>query len=298
MEPVGFTPMDRPMYMTISEGKMYILLRAPFSDETSGLISYDISAEGTLTNPSGILSTRGVVACHLCADHQQIYAVNYISGSVIRFPERLKVHSGNSIHPTRQTSPHTHFIGLAPDQKHLLVTDLGTDQIVVYDKELNKISVVSLPIGHGPRHLVCHADGVHVFCVNELASTVSVLRYENSKLLLLDTVSALPEGYTGESTAAAIRCIGNQVYTSNRGHDSVSIFTFRQERLFLKDIIPTHGGSPRDFIITGQYVLAANETDNSICMLSLEEPERYRKYVCSHPICLVTDDLSAGNMQI
>jgi len=289
LEPGAFTPMDRPMYMIISGRRMYVLLRSPFGTQESGLISYDIVPDGSLRNPSRIQSTQGEVACHLCTDGNSVYAVNYLSGSVIRMPDRRVVHTGNSIHPARQAGPHTHYVNSTPDQKYLLVTDLGTDQIYLYDKELSPRSHTAVPAGHGPRHLAFHEDGCHVFCVNELKSTVSLLKYTDGRLLLTDTVSTLPEGYTGESTSAAIRCVGNTVYTSNRGHDSISVLDFTGDHLRLRTTIPTFGQGPRDFIIMGDRILAANEKEHTVSVISLSEHRLISQTQIQFPVCIVSD---------
>lgn len=286
-KPVSFTPVDRPMYMTISGNQMYVLLRAPFDSQESGLIAYDIAQDGSLQNPSSIQSTHGEVACHLCARDNTVYVVNYISGSVIKMPDRVVVHTGQSIHPTRQESPHTHYVQFTPDGLYLTVTDLGTDKIYLYDRELALHATVQIPAGHGPRHLTFHEDGHHAFCVNELASTVSLLLYENGKMQVLDTVQTLPDGYTGESASAAIRCVGNTVYTSNRGHDSISVLDFRNEKLHLQKNIPTYGKGPRDFCVIDDQIFATNELDNTVSVVSTINDSLVEQYHIDVPICIV-----------
>ncbi len=287
LKPVSFTPLDRPMHMIISGGKIHILLRAPFENGESGLVTYDIAEDGTLVNPSPIISTMGEVACHLTADGGDVYAVNYISGSVFKAPDKLSVHEGSSIHPTRQTSPHTHFVSLTPDGEYLFVTDLGLDKIFVYRKDLSVRSTVAMPAGHGPRHLAFHADGRHVFCANDLASTVSLLEYHSGELVLVDTVNALPEDFRGISTAAAIRCVGDRVYVSNRGHDSVSVLDFSRTTLTLRDTIPTHGKGPRDFVIADDRIIAVNEAGNVVCVVSIADGSLIAKLDVPSPICVL-----------
>jgi len=276
------------MYMTIANGKMYVLLRAPFENAESGLIAYDIGTDGHLQDPSAVLSTKGEVACHLTADGEDLYAVNYISGSVIKMPDRLVTHSGKSIHAERQASPHTHFVSLTPDGQYLCVTDLGVDQIFIYHKDMTLVSSVHIPAGHGPRHLAFHEDGIHVFCANELASTVSLLEYTDGTLRLVDTVPALPENFNGESTAAAIRCVGNKVYVSNRGHDSISVLELSKGHLELKKTIPTQGQSPRDFLIHRDCIIAANEQSDVVTLISLDEERLVEKIDIKSPLCVVT----------
>jgi len=294
-EPVGFTPMEYPMYMILSGTgsgkKMHILLLNPFGTGESGLVTYRVAENGSLYDPSPVISTRGVEACHLCADGDRVYAVNYTTGSVFAVPDRLVTHTGRSVHPQRQTGPHTHFVDFTPDGRYLCVTDLGLDRILIYDKELNLQSDVRLPEGHGPRHLAFHADGRHVFCLNELASTVSLLRYEEGRMELLQTVSALPEDFAGESTGAAIRCIGNTVYASNRGHDSVAVFEFSEGSLVLRKTVPTCGSSPRDFIVRDGLLISTNQFGNCVCFVSEKDGTLKTKLEMPAPLCILADSV-------
>lgn len=294
-EPVGFTPMEYPMYMILSgsgaEKKMHILLLKPFENGESGLITYRITEDGHLTDPSPVISTRGVEACHLCTDGETVYAVNYTTGSVFAAPDCLVTHTGRSVHPTRQTGAHTHFVDFTPDGQYLCVTDLGMDRIFLYDKALALQSSVSLPEGHGPRHLALCEDGQHVFCLNELASTVSLLRYEDGKMQLLQTVSALPADFEGESTGAAIRCTGNTVYTSNRGHDSISVLAFEEGSLSLRRTIPVYGRDPRDFILDGSTLIAANQTGNCVSFVSEQDGTLLAQLDVTAPLCVLTDPI-------
>ena len=283
---IDFTPLDRPMYMTVANEKMYILLRAPFECKESGLVIYDIVENGHLQNPTEIRSTKGEVACHLTVDGADVYAVNYVSGSVIKFPDRLVTHAGKGVHAERQTSPHTHFVSLAPDGEYLFVTDLGVDKIFIYHKDLTLASTVNIPSGHGPRHLAFHEDGTHIFCANELESTISLLNYKNGVMELVDTVSVLPEDFNGQSTVAAIRCVGNTVYVSNRGHDSISVLNFFRNHLALNKTIPTLGHSPRDFLIYEDLIIAANEHSDEVVLISIKNEQTLGKIKVRAPICL------------
>ncbi|MBR3836730.1 MAG: lactonase family protein [Clostridia bacterium] len=285
---LGFTPMDRPMYMTLSENRLYVLLRAPFEgSEESGLALCDITADGQLLPPAAIRSTKGQVACHLTVKNETVWAVNYTSGSVIKIPGKTVTHRGRSVNQGRQSAPHPHFVSFTPDGAYLAVTDLGTDEILLYDADLILQGKVSLPKGAGPRHLAFHEDGKHLFCANELTSTVSLLQYEKGALTLLSTVSALPPSFHGESTAAAIRCMGDRLFVSNRGHDSVSLLHFSNGTLSLQKNLSTYGASPRDFLICGDLLIAANEASHSVSLISLETQELISTVPVPSPLCLV-----------
>ncbi|WP_144530081.1 beta-propeller fold lactonase family protein, partial [Peribacillus simplex] len=86
--------------------------------------------------------------------------------------------------------------------------------------------------GVGPRHLAFHPGGGYAYVINELNSSVTTLRYssEDGRLTPLETISTLPSDFEGESSCAeiAVSSDGRTVYGSNRGHDSIVVFTVHQ----------------------------------------------------------------------
>lgn len=252
--------LDRPMYTVISDGRAYVLLRQ-IGEETNfgGLLCFDVAADGALVNQSAAIPSNGVVPCHLCVEDGDVYAVNYLSGNVILFPDKTVTHSGKGTHPTRQDAPHTHFVAVSPDKKYLLCTDLGIDTVFVYDRKLGLVSSAKVPDGSGCRHLCFNGD--LVYCVNELSNDVSVFKFQNGQLSLLDTYAAIPE-FTGKSTAAAIRLYKGRLYVSHRGADCISCFDIKGEKLELLWNAPCGGSSPRDFDIVDGYIICTNESGN------------------------------------
>lgn len=253
---------DSPMYHIEDNGKMYILLRSPFENSPdSGLISADID-NYSLIGKTEPVSTKGLVACHLCKENDDIYCVNYSSGSVIKMPDKLITHKGCGINPERQEMAHTHYVAVTPDKKYVLVTDLGLDKIFVYDRNLNFVREVSAPLGHGVRHLVFGEK--YLFAANELESTVSAYEYADGNLTLIDTASILPNGCDVKSIAAAIRIHNGFIYASNRGHDSLAKLSFDGKKLYLEALYPCGGKEPRDFDFFGEFVIFTNIADNSV----------------------------------
>ena len=265
--PVEVTPMDSPMYMVIEERKMYIVLCAPFGNEESGVVVYDIDDDGRLTNPSGIQSTHGEVGCHILVDRGEVYCANYVSGSVVKLPDRVIQHTGHGVDPDRQEGPHVHYVGLTPDGKYICATDLGLDTIFLYDRELNLHGRAKVPAGQGVRHLAFSEDGKWLFAANELKSTVTAFSYADGRLEPVDTCSAVPADFTGETWASAIRVKEGCVYVSNRGHDSIAKLSFAEGRLTLQETADCGGAYPRDFIFAGDYLLSTNQNGNTVTVL-------------------------------
>lgn len=267
---VSKTELDRPMYTITDGNKLYALLRAPFSDsDSSGILSFEISENGELTQKSDIMPTNGVIGCHLCRAFDSLYAANYISGSVTKLGEKTVTHIGGSVHPTRQEAAHTHFISLTPDGKYLFAIDLGGDIIKVYDKDLNEVSHVNAPKGSGPRHIAFSEDGKYAYCSDELSSSVSVYKYSDGVFSYICSKAALPCDFNGENTSAAIRFYDGYVYVSNRGHDSVSCFKADGDNLTLESITPCCGKSPRDMNIKDNILICTNEADDTVTVFEI-----------------------------
>ena len=287
------TALDRPMYAIIRNNKMYVILREiDAKTHFGGLLSFDIDGNGKLINPTKLESTDGIVPCHLEVTEDGEYVVNYLSGNLVRIGEKIVTHKGSSTHPTRQESPHTHYVTTSPDKKYILCTDLGLDKIFIYTKNLEKASEVEVPKGHGPRHLVFSGDGKMCFVANELESTVTAFQYDDGKLDAINTVSCIPDDGIVDSTASAIRFSDGFVYVSNRGHNSIAVMQFINNKLRFIKTIDCFGNFPRDFQILGDYIISTNEKSNDISVIdkySLKLIDMVKNI--PSPVCVVYDEI-------
>ena len=287
------TTLDRPMYAIIRENELYVVLREIDKiTRFGGLLSFDIDENGNLINPTEIESTNGIVPCHLEVTDKGKYIVNYLSGNIVKMGEKIVTHKGNGIHPTRQEAPHTHFVTSSPDKKYILCSDLGLDKIFVYTMNLEKVSEVDAPKGHGPRHLIFSGDGKMCFVANELESTVTAFQYNDGKLDAVNTVSCIPDDGIVDSTASAIRFSDGFVYVSNRGHNSIAVMQFINNKLRFINTIDCFGNFPRDFQILGDYIISTNEKSDDISVIdknSLKLIDMVKNIPA--PVCVVYDEM-------
>ena len=242
--------------------------------------------------------TGGGGACHLVVDKTQkmLLVANYGTGSVAAFQVKqdgtlseataLKQHAGSSVDPKRQRGPHAHAVVLSRDNRFVFVPDLGLDEIVSYKIDpsgatliANDPAFVKLTPGLGPRHFAFHPNNKFAYGLNEMGSSVSAFSYDarSGALNTLQTVSTLPEGFTGENNSAeiAIDNAGRFLYASNRGNDSITQFAIdsRKGTLTKLEVTPTQGRTPRNFVIdpTGRYLLAANQDSDSIVIFRIDQ---------------------------
>jgi 6-phosphogluconolactonase len=138
-----------------------------------------------------------------------------------------------------------------------------------------------------------------VFVANELDSTVATLRFDAARGILspVETRSTVPAGWTGTNYPADIHVApsGRTLYVSNRGHNSVAVFSVAESTgaLALDQVVSTDGDWPRNFSLdpTGRWLLVANQRSNSIVVFQRDQesgrltPTRQRIAVPS-PVCL------------
>ena len=261
-----------------------------FNGASAGSISaFSIGPSGAL-KPLNVVSSRGAGPCHIALDKEGkwLFAANYNGGSVAAFPVHddgslgeaaaFIQHKGSSINPQRQAGPHAHSVNPSPDNRYLLVSDLGLDEILIYHLDAANMLKPGYPPftkiapASGPRHMAFAPGGRFVYSINELASTVTAFEYksETGHPNELQTISTLPQGYNAPNSAAeiAVHPGGKFLYASNRGHDSIAIFQIDPEKGTLTAIgnVPTQGKTPRSFAIdpSGKFLLAANQDSGSI----------------------------------
>jgi len=241
--------------------------------------------------------SHGKIPCYLSVDRSGrfILVANYTGGTVAVLPiedngnlgEATEViqHAGKSQNPDRQEGPHPHSIILSPDNRFALAADLGADRIVVYrfDDTTGRLSLNDPPWaeanpGAGPRHMVFHPTGAFLYVINELDNTMTTFAWETSHGVLqkLQTVSTLPDGFSGETYCADVRIAasGKFLYASNRGHDSIAVFAIDRISGALSTVAiePTCGKCPRSIIIdpTGVWLLVANEKSDAIAVFHID----------------------------
>lgn len=252
-------------------------------DEWAGIALYENTADGLQEVATAM--TQGVnPPCYVSFDtkRQLAFNANYHQGffQVIKIDdEGLDIvndvqHDGSSVHDNQQ-GPHVHYVQVDKKSEYLLVCDLGTDGVYVYDVDndggVELHSRYATKAGFGPRHLVEHPTQPLIYIIGELSNEIDVCRYENGELTFVDRVSLLPEGYTEWSGAAAIRISndGKFVYASNRGHDSITVFEV-QENGTLKAIqwVATEGKTPRDFNFnqTQDFIICGHQDDDVLSL--------------------------------
>ncbi|MBC8035012.1 MAG: lactonase family protein [Chitinophagaceae bacterium] len=286
---------DNPSYLAIAPDEKYVYAVNENGDKDNpgsiAAFSFD-KTTGTLSLLNKQLS-GGDHPCYVAIDNsgQWVTSGNYNGGSVAVLPiqkdgslgEAVTIvqHEGKGTDPQRQQKPHVHSTVFSPDHQQLLVPDLGTDKIVLYDFNGKNGSLIpsaqpffKVQDGAGPRHLSFHPNGQFVYLMEEMAGNVVAFRYVNKKLEELQTISSHPADYTGKKGSADIHVSpdGKFLYASNRMEaNSIAVFSINPAdgKLTLKGFHSSLGKTPRNFNFdpTGKFLLVANQDTNEIVIL-------------------------------
>ena len=240
------------------------------------------------------IGTMGEQPCYvaLSADQSWLAVANYGSGSItlwrldpqsglpLDLPE-VRQNRGSGPVAGRQNGPHAHCVCFSLDQRWLYHVDLGTDQVLAYPFDADArwlgdaTRVYAAPAGSGPRHLVFHPRVPLALLVSELASTVTVLEVGNGLLIPRETLSTLPVDFRGGSLAGhiSVNAAGDRAYVTNRGHDSIAVFTWYDGVLELQQHVSSGGASPRSFVLleAERQLALANEEGGNLTFFDLGE---------------------------
>ena len=270
-----------------------------FQGENSGaLTAFQINAGTGKLEKLNEVAAGGTSTCHANVSRNGRFVVlaNYGSGSCAAFAigadgrlgERTAYHqhSGSSTDGSRQQGPHAHSVNFDKQNKHVIVADLGLDQVKVYKFNSSTGAMVpndppfaKVKPGSGPRHFTFHPSGKYAYVINEMACTVTGFGWNprSGTLSEIDTVTTLPVPVQkGFSTAEVVaHPNGRFLYGSNRGHNTIAVFQVNGAtgKLTTVEHKPTQGEIPRNFAIdpTGQFLIAANQNSGTLVLFRINQ---------------------------
>lgn len=284
---------SNPSYLTASKNGKFIYAVNEVDNGTLSAFTFDQESGALkLINSKPSL---GSAPCYVSvdSDNEFVFVGNYGQGNFAAYAvssdgalgDAVQViqDSGGSLNTSRQEGPHVHSTILSPDEKFLVVSDLGTDKISVYKFDVkNKkrpLEVIDPPYtipepGGGPRHLDFHPNGKFVYSLMEMTGHIVAFSYNEGKIKNIQKISILAPGFKGDVGAADIHLSpdGNFLYASNRGDaNDISIFSVNSStgKLSFVGRHSSLGKTPRNFVIdpSGRFLLVANQNSNNIVVL-------------------------------
>jgi 6-phosphogluconolactonase len=291
---------DNPSFLAVHPTHKYIYAANESSSaENAGAVTaFALDAKSGELTKLNRQSTVGDGPCHLVVDAtgKNVLVANYGGGSVAVLPigpdgklapaSDFIQHKGTVFDPRRQGKPHAHSINLDKANHFAAVADLGLDRIFFYkfDPIHGKLSPNDPPAAKvkdrsGPRHFAFHPDGKHAYVINEINCTVTAFDYDadHGTLTEIQTVPTMPVAVAPRNSTAevVVHPSGKFLYGSNRGHDSLAVYSIEPVtgRLKVVEYEPTGGKTPRNFAVdpTGAYVLAENMSSDNIVVFRVDQ---------------------------
>jgi len=194
-------------------------------------------------------------------------------------------HKDPSVNPQHVTV-HPHSIRVDPTNRFALVGDTGLDAVFVYKFNVGDGSLtpndppfVKAPPGANPRHVAFHPNGRWLYALTEAGSTIMLFNWDSLRgaLLEVETVSTLPKDFQGKSACSEIQVhpSGKFVYASNRGRDSIAVFSVdaKTGRLTAIQDVPSGGKTPRNFDLdpSAHWLLVTNHDSNNAMVFRIDQ---------------------------
>lgn len=289
-----------PSFLTSSANGRFVFAvneLQSFEGAASGSVtSFAADAATAKLTQISVQPSNGAGPCHLALDRTGRYlaVANYSGGNFALFPvgadgrlqPATRVVAGDRSDPGRlpPARPLGHMVGFDARNRFLVAADKGLDQLLVYRFDASTGGLTShqppsaaLPPGSGPRHFAFHPNGTWLFTISEQAATITTFAWdqESGRLTASGSVSTRPAEITTGSTAEiAVHPSGRFVYGSNRGHDSIAVFTVGVGgALTLVEYQSTRGQTPRNFSLdpTGRWLIAANQQSGTLAVFSIDQ---------------------------
>ena len=295
---LGFAA-NQPSFMVATEeaGQWYLFSGHQPSPTEAALSSFKVTASGDLQLINTIqvpdleesfiqIALDKTKRCLLSASYRtskvrsfKVSPEGRLSGPISEFQL-----TGSGPNPKRQTMAHSHGAVVSPDNRYVLINDLGTDRIMVY--KLNAATAEMTPNdppfysatpGSGPRHLAFHPNGKWAYSVNELNSTLTFLHWDSTKGVLtkFGVTSTLPPGVDVSKNRAGEVIIdksGRFLYSCNRGPvEELLVYGIDKDgRLHLLERVPLGGKEARHFAIApgGRFVVVAEQFSDRVGVFS------------------------------
>lgn len=225
--------------------------------------------------------TRGAGPTHLSVHPtgRFLLTANYTDGTVVvhRLDRDGRVGESTDLvrHEGTEREPHAHQVLTDPSGRWVVAVDLGADSVFVYrlhtaTGKLDLRQQLRLPTGAGPRHLAFHPSGRFAYILGELRSEITVAAWDFAagRLTPGQVIPTAAPGTTNFPAEIVVSRDGRFVYASNRGENTIGMFTTHDggRRLAFARSTPTGGDWPRHFTLSPdeRWVYVANQRSNTV----------------------------------
>jgi len=292
-------------------------------EEVAGSVAaFKITDDATLAPlPSSDIATGAGSPCHLAITPagDRLIASSYGDGAVsdialtssgaaerdVEDEVHLAIHKhvGSGPNADRQEGPHAHSAAVAPGGKHVLVADLGTDELrrfeIAATGELMPAGIAGkLPGGAGPRHMAVSERGF-IYVTGELDNAVHIFRWEAdataTHLAAVPAGDPQTVGAAGDSFPSHLELSEDEtrLWVANRIANIIATFAVEDGGAALRHLAdaPVGGENPRHFARVGTVLVVGQQDTDALVIMPLNEngiaQEPAAQTSLGSPVCIV-----------
>ena len=266
------------------------------NENGSTVVAYSVNpTNGNLTFLNLLSSQGGGTPAFITVDRSgsNVLAANYNGndatngGSVIVFPIRTNGFLGTATAFIQDPGiSHAHCIAIDGSNHFVLVADLGLDQVrcLVFNPAAGTLTtnttlITSVPAGSGPRHITFDPLYQRAYLICQNNSTIIGFNFDsvNGILTPFQTNSTVTNGFppgANQTAEIAVHPSGRFLYGSNRGYDSVVVYTINPTNgLFTQVQQQFTDPTPRNFAIdpTGLYCIVGSQGNSTTKLYSIDQ---------------------------
>ena len=289
---------ERCTYLALNKKHLYSVVEK----EDGIIVEYQREQNGLKYIEKNLSYGKGPCHIEIAPKNNLLFVSNYIDGYYTIFKINSNGVIGNPIYHKieNKKKSHAHCIKVASNGKFFCVVDLGADLLIVYEIKNNIIKEVDrlkFKNNTEPRHIAICKNIIYL--ITEKSCELYTIRFKNNKLEILDVKSLLPQNikikdnYTG--CAIKVTKDFKNIYTTIRGHNSISVFKIKNNKAEMVQNINCGGDLPRDLELdkAENYVLVANSDDNKISIFRRDKKSGKLEFKNSEetesPTCVAID---------
>ena len=281
---------DNSSYLKASQNGQIL-----YSIADEGVVAFRVLSNGSLARLNSA-NIRGMRGCHLSTSKADDYI--FISGfhdgkiTVLNLNKDGAVgqiadgvfHKGLGSVAERSFRPHVSCSRLTPDERFLMVADLGIDQIKVYrfdhkDGKITLVDTIRCELESAPKYFMFSSDGRFFYVLYELKNMIEVYSYkEGERVPIVEKIQTIPStgSKPNQLTAACAMHLSpdeKHLFCSNAGDNTVSMYDRDDETgmLTMRFCLPISGDYPKDIAIfpDGRHLASINH-EGSISFFKID----------------------------
>ena len=287
-----YDPGGRSAFLALSSDSKYLYTANEYMDGAGGIAAFRLVEGGDPQFLNAVASnTQGPAHISILNAYGREYVLGsgFFEGDVMVCP----IAEDGSLLPmsdnlTLSKDAHAHGIRPIPGTNFVITTDTAHGLIYTFEMtpegKLIERHRFSEPGLEAPRHMTYSKDGKRIFVLTERTSTLEVydINRETGELTHTAHFSNLPDDFTGDSSSAAIHRSpdGRFVYLSNRGHDSITVYSIEDGKVSKVGCVGDSISCPREFLIDpeGNFMLVGNQDKESVSIFRMNKETGMPEY--------------------